>query len=555
MTRQRRTSTLKTTACILLLAAAGWGQQVAVPQGGSLGPSCNLSDGLTLGADKLDGSHGSVVPAANAVPVADSNGKVAPGWIPLPTASSVGGIFMDADCLAGNHVSGIDLATGRLKCSADTGTGGGLGGTVTSGKILLAASSTTAGDSAMTENSGDITSTKKQKAPSFEGTATSDQSLILPAVTSETVSATGQAKLIAKSNQLQLSVNGGPFAAVGANLPPGADTQVPFNDGMNWGTLSGYTFNKTTGALAVPGPIIASGTTQIASITEAAPSNAVAGKGKVMFNSVTHRPVYCYDGTTLPCSDNVLQADTSATSVANKIVKLDGNGLLSTGMLPVPAAAALGGVMAKAAETNKVLLGIGTDGVPSNGYLPVPSITLRGGVYMPAGCSTGYHVASINLSTGELNCTQDATTGGSGAFTKIYDTRFTAQRALISTTSMVVASADSTYLFSASGTQQDIGVGCSAHPNWAVVLTYTDADTNVARNVATTFVKANNTDGANLALDDTTIGTANTGSVNSYMIRAKSGTAVQFSVTYNANGAGCATWPAFNLSPLLVQVN
>jgi hypothetical protein len=33
--------TLKTTAWMLLLATAAWAQQVAVPQGGSLGPSCH----------------------------------------------------------------------------------------------------------------------------------------------------------------------------------------------------------------------------------------------------------------------------------------------------------------------------------------------------------------------------------------------------------------------------------------------------------------------------------------------------------------------------------
>jgi len=113
--------TLKTTAWMLLLAAAAWAQQVAVPQGGSLGPSCNLSDGATLGADKLDGSHSSATPTANTVPVAGSGGKLAPGWIPLPTGSSIGGIFMDGDCLAGNHVSGIDAASGKLKCSGDGG--------------------------------------------------------------------------------------------------------------------------------------------------------------------------------------------------------------------------------------------------------------------------------------------------------------------------------------------------------------------------------------------------------------------------------------------------
>jgi hypothetical protein len=80
-----------------------------------------LSDGATLGADKLDGSHSSEISTANTVPLAGSSGKLAPGWIPLPTGSSIGGIFMDADCLAGNHVSGIDAASGKLKCSGDGG--------------------------------------------------------------------------------------------------------------------------------------------------------------------------------------------------------------------------------------------------------------------------------------------------------------------------------------------------------------------------------------------------------------------------------------------------
>ncbi|HSB76081.1 MAG TPA: hypothetical protein VLC12_10550, partial [Terriglobales bacterium] len=110
---------MRTTTCILLLAAAAWGQQVAVPQGGSLGPSSRLSDAASMSADKVDGSHSSSTPGASTVPVAGSNGKLAPGWIPLPTSSSIGGIFMDADCLTGNHVSGIDAASGRLECSAD----------------------------------------------------------------------------------------------------------------------------------------------------------------------------------------------------------------------------------------------------------------------------------------------------------------------------------------------------------------------------------------------------------------------------------------------------
>ena len=112
---------MKTTAWVLLLAAAAWGQQVAVPRGGSLGPSSRLSDGASLSADKVDGSHSSAMPGANTGAVAEGNGKLAPGWIPLPTSSSIGGIFMDTDCLAGNHVNRIDTASGRLECSADGG--------------------------------------------------------------------------------------------------------------------------------------------------------------------------------------------------------------------------------------------------------------------------------------------------------------------------------------------------------------------------------------------------------------------------------------------------
>lgn len=367
-----------------------------------------------LGADKLDGSHGSLTPAANAVPVADSNGKVAAGWIPLPSASSIGGIFMDADCLAGNHVSGIDLQTGQLKCTVDTSTGGGLGGTVTTGKILLAATASTAGDSAMTENSGDITSIKPLKATSFQGTATADQSLDLPPVSSEAVSAAGHSKLISKSNQLQLSVNGGPFATVGTNLPPGSNFQLPYNNNGAWGVLAGYTINPNTGEMAVPGPVSSAGTSQIANITESTPTNAVAGKGKVQYNLSTHRPVYCFDGTTLPCSDNVLQADTSVTSAANKVLKQDGNGKIDDTVLPTPATTTLGGVMSKAAETNKFLTAINTDGSVANGTLPIPTRSAAGVVTMAAACSAGQHVSDINQSTGALTCSADSGSGGGG---------------------------------------------------------------------------------------------------------------------------------------------
>jgi hypothetical protein len=393
---------LKTTACILLLAAAMWAQQVAVPQGGSLGPSCNLSDAASLGADKLDGSHGSTAAAPNAVPLADSNGKIAAGWIPLPTSSSLGGVFMDADCLAGNHVNGIEPASGQLKCTADTG---GLGGTVTQNKLLKAGAGNTAADSAMTETAGtDVTSTLKLRAPSFEGTATSDQSLILPAVTSETVSAAGQAKLIAKNNQLMLSVNGGAFAPMAANTPPGSNMQVPFNDNGAWGYLAGFTLNKTTSELAVPGPVTTTGTSQIDNISETTCTAASASKGKQQWNSSTHRPCYSYNAGTP--SDVVLQADASVTSSANKIIKQDINGKLDAGLLPAPSASTLGGVTSKAAETDKFLTSIGTDGIPTLSTLPAWVLRTSADALVSADGSTVSPVAPrrfgcTNQTTGE----------------------------------------------------------------------------------------------------------------------------------------------------------
>jgi len=73
------------------------------------GGACNslLDTTSSLDASKL----------ANAVPASS---------LPKPTTSALGGVYLDADCVNG-HVSGIDYTTGKLKCTADAGSGGGAG--------------------------------------------------------------------------------------------------------------------------------------------------------------------------------------------------------------------------------------------------------------------------------------------------------------------------------------------------------------------------------------------------------------------------------------------
>jgi hypothetical protein len=64
--------------------------------------------------------------------------------------------------------------------------------------------------------------------------------------------------------------------------PPGANQQIPFNDNGSWGVYSGFTFDKSTGNLNVPGQIVVTGpwTIQGGGADQTA---ATAGNSKVFF--------------------------------------------------------------------------------------------------------------------------------------------------------------------------------------------------------------------------------------------------------------------------------
>ncbi|MBZ5566668.1 MAG: discoidin domain-containing protein [Acidobacteriia bacterium] len=53
-----------------------------------------------------------------------SSGTLPAARLPKPTTSALGGVYMSADCSAGQHVSSVNTSTGALTCSADSGGGG-----------------------------------------------------------------------------------------------------------------------------------------------------------------------------------------------------------------------------------------------------------------------------------------------------------------------------------------------------------------------------------------------------------------------------------------------
>ena len=309
---------MKTTACILLLAAAAWAQEVAVPQGGSLGPSCKLSDAATLGADKLDGSHSSATPAANTVPVADSNGKLAPGWIPLPTGSSIGGIFMSADCLTGNHVSGIDPATGQLKCAGDTADWSNIGNKPTAFPPDTGSQSWQ-----------DLLATLALKAASanaaLTGTTTAEE---IVAATSVQVGSGTPAVNFSYGTAM-------PTGACTAGMywrQVSADTLAEFYcTGGNW-TASGAGGGGTWGSIA--------GTLSNQADLQTALNARVPVADKGTANGVA----------TLNASSKVVQdpANAQTTAAGAKIPVAGGGGKLGADWLPLPTASALGGVFISA---------------------------------------------------------------------------------------------------------------------------------------------------------------------------------------------------------------
>jgi hypothetical protein len=64
--------------------------------------------------------------------------------------------------------------------------------------------------------------------------------------------------------------------------PPGTAQQIPFNDNGSWGTYAGFTFDKSTGNLNVPGQILVTGPWTIEG-NGADQAIAGAGKSKVFF--------------------------------------------------------------------------------------------------------------------------------------------------------------------------------------------------------------------------------------------------------------------------------
>lgn len=67
-----------------------------------------------------------------------SIGAIASADLPKPTTSTIGAVYSDADCAAGQHYNGIDTSTGKLKCSSDAS---GSGSAVGMGYTVMADSS------------------------------------------------------------------------------------------------------------------------------------------------------------------------------------------------------------------------------------------------------------------------------------------------------------------------------------------------------------------------------------------------------------------------------
>src|SRR5207302_146808 len=64
--------------------------------------------------------------------------------------------------------------------------------------------------------------------------------------------------------------------------PPGANQQIAFNDNGSWGVYNGFTFDKSTGNLNVPGQIVVTGPWTIQG-GGADQGTAIAGNSKVFF--------------------------------------------------------------------------------------------------------------------------------------------------------------------------------------------------------------------------------------------------------------------------------
>ena len=211
-----------------------------------------------MSADKVDGSHSSSTPGASTVPVTGSNGKLAPGWIPLPTSSSIGGIFMDADCLTGNHVSGIDAASGRLECSADA-----------ADWSTLANKPAAFPPDISSQAWQDLLAALALKAPQ----AALDEKLAISAL---------------DSTLIVSKFNGGACAGYlksdgGCDTPSGSESTPSLDE------------TSVTGSVYSSKPFKVAGTQTDMEVVEGTPVE-VAGENHWSVDSATHRPAYSYNG-------------------------------------------------------------------------------------------------------------------------------------------------------------------------------------------------------------------------------------------------------------------
>ena len=92
-------------------------------------------------------------------------------------------------------------------------------------------------------------------------------------------------------------------ADCGSSAPPGSDKSVPFNDGGAWGSLAGFTFDKATGELSLPGPMVD------VRGGFGSPAASATGQGAITFASYQNRPVYSQGGGN--ASQLVLESDLS----------------------------------------------------------------------------------------------------------------------------------------------------------------------------------------------------------------------------------------------------
>jgi hypothetical protein len=284
----------------------------------------------------------------NAIPKAGTGGTIDPSFFPTPTRTARGVVFISGTgCGSGNHVYDIDQVTGELKCNADSIPSGGYtqiqnaGTNVTQrGTLNFSGTGISVADNAgstRTDVTFDYTAFSSttgllNKVPLGNASNKLD-STWLPFADATHVGAfmtkdcTGIG-FIQKANAdgtftcaaggagggSTVSVNGTAVTNGGANLndttpsasgkllvkwqrdtstpnnvsgyiaPPGSDQYVPFNDGGNWGTVSGFKFDKVAGNLYIPGQLVI-GTAYTVDTTFPGSPMATAATGHLIFGA------------------------------------------------------------------------------------------------------------------------------------------------------------------------------------------------------------------------------------------------------------------------------